>query len=45
MNNEDIRRYFSIYPTSDTRGKERLEQLYRDGRHIFLASRSTRITR
>lgn len=35
MNNEDIRRYFSIYPTSDTRGKERLEQLYHDGRHII----------
>ena len=28
MNDEEIRRYFSIYPTSDTRGKERLEQLF-----------------
>ena len=27
MNDEEIRRYFSIYPTSDSRGKERLEQL------------------
>jgi RimJ/RimL family protein N-acetyltransferase len=35
MNDEEIRRYFSIYPTSDTRGKERLEQLYKDGRHII----------
>lgn len=35
MNDEEIRRYFSIYPTSDTRGKERLEQLYKDGRHIL----------
>ena len=35
MNDEEIRRYFSIYPTSDTRGKERLEQLYKDGKHII----------
>jgi len=35
MNNEDIRRYFSIYPTSDSRGKERLELLYKDGKHII----------
>src|SRR5258708_12330290 len=35
MNNEEIRRYFSIYPTSDTRGKERLELLYKDGKHII----------
>ena len=35
MNDEEIRRYFSIYPTSDSRGKERLEQLYRDGKHII----------
>lgn len=35
MNDEEIRRYFSIYPTSDARGKERLEQLYRDGKHII----------
>ncbi len=36
MNDEEIRRYFSIYPTSDTRGKERLEMLYKDGKHIIL---------
>lgn len=35
INDEEIRRYFSIYPTSDTRGKERLEQLYKDGKHII----------
>lgn len=35
MNDEEIRRYFSIYPTSDARGKERIEQLYRDGKHII----------
>ena len=35
MNDEEIRRDFSIYPTSDTRGKERLEQLYKDGKHII----------
>lgn len=35
MNNEEIRRYFSIYPTSDTRGRERLELLYKDGKHII----------
>jgi len=35
MNDEEIRRYFSIYPTSDTRGRERLDQLYKDGKHII----------
>ncbi len=35
MNDEEIRRYFSIYPTSDFRGRERIEQLYRDGKHII----------
>ncbi len=35
MNDPETRRYFSIYPTSDTRGKERLEQLYKDGKHII----------
>jgi RimJ/RimL family protein N-acetyltransferase len=35
MNDEEIRRYFSVYPTSDTRGKERLENFYRDTRHIL----------
>ncbi|MBV9710496.1 MAG: GNAT family N-acetyltransferase [Ktedonobacteraceae bacterium] len=34
-NDEEIRRYFSVYPTSDTRGKERLENLYKDFRHII----------
>lgn len=34
MNDAETRCYFSIYPTSDTRGKERLEQLYKDGKHI-----------
>jgi len=35
MNDEEIRRDFSIYPTNETRGKERLEQLYKDGKHII----------
>ena len=35
MNDAETRCYFSIYPTSDTRGKERLEQLYKDGKHII----------
>jgi RimJ/RimL family protein N-acetyltransferase len=35
MNDEEIRRYFSVYPTSDARGKERLENLYKDTRHIL----------
>ena len=35
VNDEEIRRYFSIYPTSDTRGEERLELLYKDGKHII----------
>lgn len=35
MNDPETRSYFSIYPTSDTRGKERLEQLYKDGKHII----------
>jgi RimJ/RimL family protein N-acetyltransferase len=34
-NDEEIRRYFSVYPTSDARGKERLENLYKDTRHII----------
>src|SRR5260370_33514804 len=32
---QEVRRYFSVYPTSDTRGKERLENLYKDFRHIL----------
>ncbi len=35
LNDEEIRRYFSIYPTSDTRGRERLENLYKDFKHII----------
>src|SRR2546423_1679961 len=35
LNDEEIRRWFSIYPTSDTRGKERLENLYKDFKHII----------
>src|SRR5258708_6778953 len=35
MNDADTRRYFSVYPTSDTRGRERLDQLYKDGKHII----------
>src|SRR5258708_6725537 len=35
MNDAETRQYFSVYPTSDTRGKERLEQLYKDGKHII----------
>lgn len=36
LNDEEIRRYFSIYPTSDTRSKERLENLYKSFNHIIL---------
>src|SRR6266567_3556921 len=35
-NDEELRRWFSIYPSSDARGKERLENLYRDFKHIIL---------
>lgn len=35
LNDAEIRRYFSVYPTSDARGKERIENLYRDTRHIL----------
>lgn len=35
MNDAETRSYFSIYPTSDTRGKDRLDQLYKDGKHII----------
>jgi RimJ/RimL family protein N-acetyltransferase len=35
MNDAEIRRYFSVYPTSDTRGRERLDNLYKDTRHIL----------
>jgi RimJ/RimL family protein N-acetyltransferase len=35
LNNEEIRRWFSVYPTSDFRGKERLDNLYKDFHHIL----------
>ena len=35
LNDEEIRRRFSIYPTSDARGKDRLENLYKDFKHII----------
>jgi RimJ/RimL family protein N-acetyltransferase len=35
INEEEVRRYFSIYPTSDARGKERLENLYKTFTHII----------
>lgn len=35
LNDEEVRRYFSVYPTSDTRGKERLENLYKSFGHII----------
>jgi RimJ/RimL family protein N-acetyltransferase len=35
-NGEEMRNYFNVYPTSDTRSKERLDQMYRDFRHILL---------
>jgi RimJ/RimL family protein N-acetyltransferase len=35
-NDTELRRWFSIYPSSDARGKERIENLYKDFRHIIL---------
>jgi RimJ/RimL family protein N-acetyltransferase len=35
MNDRMIRQYFSVFPTSESRGKERLERLYKDFRHII----------
>jgi RimJ/RimL family protein N-acetyltransferase len=35
-NGEDMRRYFNVYPTSDTRMKERIDQFYRSFQHILL---------
>lgn len=35
-NDEEMRRYFSIYPSSDARGRERLDGLYKDFKHILL---------
>jgi RimJ/RimL family protein N-acetyltransferase len=35
LNDQEIRRYFSVFPTSDARGKERLENLYKSFGHII----------
>jgi RimJ/RimL family protein N-acetyltransferase len=35
-NEEQMRSYFNVYPTSSTRMKERLRQFYRDFTHILL---------
>ena len=35
LNDAEIRRYFSIYPTSDTRAKERIDNLYKSTGHII----------
>lgn len=35
LNDEEVRRHFSIFPTSDARGKERLDNLYKDFKHII----------
>ena len=35
LNSEEVRRYFSVYPTSDARGKERIENLYKSFGHII----------
>ncbi len=35
LNDEEVRRYFSVYPTSDARGKERIENLYKTFGHII----------
>jgi RimJ/RimL family protein N-acetyltransferase len=35
LNDEEVRRFFSVYPTSDTRGRERLDNLYKDFKHII----------
>ena len=32
---QEIRRFFSVYPTSDARGRDRLENLYKDFKHIL----------
>lgn len=34
-NAEDMRRYFNVYPASDARMKERLDQFYRSFQHIL----------
>ena len=35
LNDIEIRRYFSVYPTSDTRAKERIDNLYKSTGHII----------
>lgn len=35
LNDEETRRYFSVYPTSDARGRERIENLYKTFNHII----------
>jgi RimJ/RimL family protein N-acetyltransferase len=35
LNDQEIRRYFSVYPTSDARGKERIDNLYKNFGHII----------
>lgn len=35
LNDEEVRRYFSVFPTSDARGKERIENLYKSFSHII----------
>lgn len=35
-NGEEMRSYFNVYPTSDTRMKERLDDFYRNFQHILL---------
>lgn len=35
LNDVEIRRYFSVYPTSDTRAKERIDNLYKSTNHII----------
>jgi RimJ/RimL family protein N-acetyltransferase len=34
-NGLEMREFFNVYPTSDTRAKERIDQLYKDFRHII----------
>jgi RimJ/RimL family protein N-acetyltransferase len=34
-NDEEIRRYFNVYPSSDAKGKERIEELYKSFSHII----------
>ena len=36
VNLEEMRNYFNVYPTSETRAKERIDQLYKDFKQILL---------